>query len=169
MGKSKKGFTLIEIVVVMAIIGIISAILVPTMMGYIRRSRLRSANASAKVAYNVFTGTIGKYLCDENDKEINDVAKTIADKGMEIDCRSNHAVPDTDFTREIYNSITKNGVGSGIMYIGQFDLPKSKDGEEKAYFVQWIVTEGDEMVGQYPDPAYEVEDTPIYKTFQPAK
>lgn len=169
MKNNKKGFTLVEVIVVIAIIGVIAAILVPTLMGYIKKSRLRTANASAKVAYNVFTGTIGKYLCDDNNDEINRIVEKINSEGLEIDCRGSAPAPiDNDFTREIYGSITTNGEGSGIMYIGQFDNPRSRDGNEKSYFVHWIVAPGDEMVGQYPDAAYEVEDVPTYKTFKPA-
>ncbi|MBE6867857.1 MAG: prepilin-type N-terminal cleavage/methylation domain-containing protein [Ruminococcus albus] len=169
MYKNKKGFTLVELIVVITIIGVIAAILVPTLMGYIKKSRLRTSNASAKVAYNVFTGTLGKYLCDEKNNEINLIVKQIEDEGgLEIDCRGSSPVPNNDFTREIYGSITTNGEGSGIMYIGQFDNPRSRDDNGKSYFVHWIVRDGDEMVGQYPDPAYEVADTPTYKTFKPA-
>lgn len=162
MDKNKKGFTLVEIVIVMAIIGVLAAILVPTLMGYIRKARLKTSNANAKVAYNVLTGTIGKYMCDGKENEVDCI-------GEVIDCTGDAPVPDNEFTREIYNSIALNGKTSGIMYIGEFDNPKSRDGNGKSYFVHWIVKEGDEMVGQYPDPAYDVVDVPDYKTFQPAK
>ena len=48
----KKGFTLIEIIVVIAIIGILMAILVPSFLGYVRKARKTSDMASAKEIHN---------------------------------------------------------------------------------------------------------------------
>ena len=50
--KNKKGFSLIELIVVLAIISVLTMIVVMAWNDYIFQSKIRSANSSAKVIFN---------------------------------------------------------------------------------------------------------------------
>ena len=61
----RKGFTLLEMMIVLAIIGILTTILIPTITSYITRSRLNTANANAKVIFNSLQTIVQEYEFNE--------------------------------------------------------------------------------------------------------
>lgn len=66
--KKVKGFTLIELIVVIAIIGVLCAILVPSMMGWVTKSRVGTANSNAKSIYNSTAAVITEW--ESSDKVV---------------------------------------------------------------------------------------------------
>lgn len=67
--KKKKGFTLTELIIVITIIGILAAVLVPAITGYVKEAKVSSDVQEAKAIYNVFKTYKLEYeegLIDEN-------------------------------------------------------------------------------------------------------
>ena len=62
--QNKKGFTLIELITVIAIIGILAALLVPSIMNYVKKARAKAAIADAKVIKSVVESALMQRLMD---------------------------------------------------------------------------------------------------------
>lgn len=90
--RAKKGFTLVELIVVIAIIGVLAAILVPTMMNMVTKARVTSSDQTAKGLYDTVTNWIadleangGTFPDNTEDTVITITGNTKTDDGISIE------------------------------------------------------------------------------------
>lgn len=111
--KAKKGFTLVELIVVIAIIGVLAAILVPTMMGFVTSSRVTSANSTAAS----FEDQIEQFLTDCDTKGYGMKSGNTSTAAIWIDIQPNQwttTIDTADLSNFKKNSSTEWKAGTAI-------------------------------------------------------
>lgn len=146
-----KAFTLIELIVVIAIIGVLAVILVPSMIGYVTKSRLATANANAKLAYEN-TAT----YCTECELEGHPVTQLTE----QVDLRN--CTPGAPYDKDGQHLVEAIQSLMGMANNRGGVAIVSTEGTGIAKEAKWAATEHTRAIGHYPGEYTEEQATTIW-------
>ena len=155
MKTTKKGFTLIELIVVIAIIGVLAAILVPSMLGYVRKSKISSANSTASSIQKGVESTLTD--ADAKGSKLNYKGWAYFNDGTFVAAVANVTVTDlgTTYSADDFNTLLAPGIKN---YFEKFEKCDGAIYVNKSSCIGVIASTDNNYWGTYPSGYVEAKD-----------
>lgn len=125
---NNKGFSLVELIIVIAIMAILAAALAPQLIKYIEKSRISSDKTSASSVKTAFDTAIA-----------NDDAYDDALTGSKVTC--------TDASDLSFDGTDTTLTSEMAKTLSDLKAPKSKKFKGQSYYVSWTVSDDGDGVG----------------------
>lgn len=117
--KNKKGFTIVELVIVIAVIAILAAVLIPTFTNVVKNARVAAAQSTANSAYTQYMAEVA-----ENDEIETNLIIVCGDYQFKVTNGSlnttpleeKEAVTDTDKYEIVWSNVTTTTEENEVLY-----------------------------------------------------
>ena len=144
--RQKKGFTIVELVIVIAVIGVLAAVLIPTFAGLVRKANVAADTALVKdlnTALTIDKGLNGKHAT------MYDALEATKESGLDVS-KLNAKIAKNEIMWDSANDVFCYLDDGEIKYVPDTELEvKAKNVKAYQYFVIRDVDSADDISGEY--------------------